>query len=49
MIHEPFAPWRICGVGEPTDDRRIVERLHAILLLDSGQHVDANETRECLS
>jgi hypothetical protein len=44
MIREPFALWRICGVGEQTDDRRIAERLHAILLLNSGQHVDATET-----
>jgi hypothetical protein len=44
MIHEPFAPWRICGVTEQTNDRRIAERLHAILLLNSGQHVDATET-----
>ncbi len=40
---------RICGVGEQADDRRIVESLHAILLLDSGQNVDANETGQRLS
>ena len=45
----PFALLRICGVGEQTDDRRVVERLHAIFLLDSGQHVDASETEQYLS
>jgi len=39
---------RICGVGEQTDDRRLAERLHAILLLDSGQNVEANETGQYL-
>jgi hypothetical protein len=27
-----------------TDDRRVAERLHAILLLDSGQNADAVST-----
>ncbi len=40
---------RICGVGDQTDDRRLAEHLHAMLLLDSGQNVDANETGQCLS
>jgi transposase len=30
--------WRRC---KQTDDRRVAERLHAILLLDSGQNADA--------
>ena len=34
---------------EQTDDRRVAERLHAILLLDSDQNVDANDTGQCLS
>ena len=40
---------RICGVGDQTDDRRLAEHLHAMLLLDSGQHAGANETEQYLS
>jgi hypothetical protein len=32
-----------------TNDRHIVERLHAILLPGISQNVDANETGHCLS